>query len=236
MNLSNKTALVTGANRGIGLALAHDLAKLGARVIMGSRVLADGKQAAAEVTASAQAIPGRVEAIQLDVADPASISIMAEELERRGVEVDILINNAGVYSDGDALNASVTAFRHDLEVNLFGAIQLCQLLVPGMVKRGWGRVVNVSSDYASLSEGLEGPAAYCVSKVALTAYTVKLAQVAGPSVKINAVSPGWVRTRMGGQEAWLSPEEGAARVMWGVLLPDDGPTGRYAHEFEVRDW
>ncbi len=232
MNLTNKTALISGANRGIGLALAHDLAKRGVRVFMGSRLPADGEKAAAEVTAKS----GQAVAVQLDVADPDSIRQLGNKLNADGITIDILINNAGVYSEGDALNASISDFRHDMEVNLFGAIQLCQMFVPGMAQRGWGRVVNVSSDYASLSDGLEGPAAYCVSKVALTAFTVKLAQAAGPSVKINAVSPGWVRTRMGGEMAELSPEEGAARIMWGVLLPDDGPTGRYAYEFDVRDW
>jgi NAD(P)-dependent dehydrogenase (short-subunit alcohol dehydrogenase family) len=170
----------------------------------------------------------------MDVADDASVAACARRVGR----VDVLVNNAGVYPGGGALALDAAALREALDVNLWGAFRTCRAFVPGMVERGYGRVVNVSSGYGSFGEGLEGPAAYCVSKAALDAYTVKLAQDVPKDVdvKINAVCPGWVRTRMGGAGADLAPEEAVGTIVWLATLPADGPTGGFFRDRERVPW
>ncbi len=221
-----RTALVTGGNRGIGLETCRRLASAGLRVVLAARRWNDGEVAAREV-------PGEVRVESLDVGDPRSVEQCAGRLRETGWRVDVLVNNAGVYPEGTALSALPESWSEALEVNLLGAVRTCRAFVPAMVAAGWGRVVNVSSGYGSFGEGLEGPAPYSVSKAALDAFTVKLAREVGPAVKVNAVCPGWVRTRMGGPSADRSVEEGAAGVVRLALLPDDGPAGgffRDAHE------
>jgi NAD(P)-dependent dehydrogenase (short-subunit alcohol dehydrogenase family) len=113
---------------------------------------------------------------------------------------------------------------------------LIQVFGPAMKARGWGRIVNVSSGWGSFDEGLAGPAAYSISKATLNAVTFTFAPVLGPTVKINAVCPGWVRTRMGGQSATRSPEQGADTPIWLATLPDDGPTGGFFRDRQSIGW
>ncbi len=112
-----------------------------------------------------------------------------------------------------------------MAVNFVGALWTARAWMPGMNRRGYGRVVDVTSGYGSFSEGLGGPAAYAVSKAALNALTVRLSQEARGDVKVNAACPGWVRTRMGGSGAPKSVEEGADTIVWLATLPPDGPSG-----------
>ena len=216
-----RTALITGGNRGIGLAVAKGLAAAGLRVIIGSRSLPDG-QAAARSIPDAQAT-----AIELDVADPASIDAAVASLARERIAIDVLVNNAGIYSTGDSFTVAMSAVRESMEVHLFGPLALCRALVPGMVARGYGRVVNVSSGYGAFSSGLGPDTAYSISKAALNALTLKLAGEVRGDVKINAGCPGWVRTRMGGKSATSSVEEGADTIVWLATLPASGPTGGF---------
>jgi NAD(P)-dependent dehydrogenase (short-subunit alcohol dehydrogenase family) len=137
----------------------------------------------------------------------------------------VLVNNAGVYGEDGLLAAPPEALRQVLEVNLWGALRTCQAWMPAMLERGYGRVVNLSSGYGCFAEGLQGPAACALSKAALNALTVRLAREARGDVAVNAACPGWVRTRMGGPGAPLSPEEGADTVAWLATLPPGGPTG-----------
>jgi len=139
--------------------------------------------------------------------------------------VDVLINNAGVNIRGPLLETPPEAFRTCLEVNLMGALHCCQAFVPGMLARGYGRIVNVSSVFSSLTAHVPGAAAYSVSKAALNMLTVQLANDLRGDVKANACHPGWLRTRMGGPEAPLSAEEGADTIVWLATLPDSGPSG-----------
>ncbi|GAO04361.1 SDR family NAD(P)-dependent oxidoreductase [Anaeromyxobacter sp. PSR-1] len=227
-----RTALVTGANRGIGLAVAEALAARGMAVLLGARDAAAGAQAAAALAARGHA----ARALALDLSRPGSVDAAVAQLAADGVHVDVLVNNAGVYPQGGVLSAPEEAFREAMEVHLFGPLRLCRALVPAMQRAGWGRVVNVSSGSGSFGEGLEGPAPYCISKAALDALTLKLSGVAGPTVKVNAACPGWVRTRMGGEEAPRSVERGAEGIVWLATLPDDGPSGGFFRDGRLIPW
>jgi NAD(P)-dependent dehydrogenase (short-subunit alcohol dehydrogenase family) len=226
-----RTAVVTGGNRGIGLEVCRQLAGRGVTVLLGSRDPRLGEEAARSLAGA-----GLVEAVDLDVADPAAILTCARLLERRGVRVDILVNNAAVLARGGALELPEEDWLEAVQVNLLGALRCCRAFLPGMRAAGWGRVVNVSSGYGSFARGLDGPAAYSVTKAALNALTVSLARDLPASVKVNAASPGWVRTRMGGDEAPRSVEEGARGIVELALLPDDGPSGGFFRDMDAVDW
>jgi NAD(P)-dependent dehydrogenase (short-subunit alcohol dehydrogenase family) len=218
-----RVALVTGGNRGIGFEVCRQLAGMGLRVLLGARDPALGKKAAAELG---------VEPVKLNVADPASVSAAA----KRVGPIDVLVNNAGVYPSGTVLDSDPAAWRETFDVNFLGALWTCRAFVPGMLKRGYGRVVNVSSGYGAISEGLEGPAPYSVSKAALNALTIKLASELGGDVKVNAACPGWVRTRMGGPGANSSVEQGADTIVWLATLPADGPSGGFFRHRRPIPW
>ncbi len=225
-----RTALVTGANRGIGLEVCRQLAARGHRVLLGARDLDKG-QAVARGVGTAE---GTVEAVELDVArDEAAADLLA----RLG-PVDILVNNAGVHYDTweGALDADWTVVREAFETNLFGAWRMAQAFAPGMRQRGWGRVVNVSSEAGSLASMGAGPPAYQVSKAALNALTRTLAgELRGTGVLVNATCPGWVATDMGGRGG-RPVGQGAASVLWAVDLPDGGPTGGFWRDGRAVPW
>jgi NAD(P)-dependent dehydrogenase (short-subunit alcohol dehydrogenase family) len=228
-------ALVTGANRGIGLAVAARLAREGHLVVMGGRDLAAVGAAAAPLAAAG--LPVRAE--RLDVADDGSVEACAARLRRDGLLVDRLLNVAGVLPEAPLLGpGGLEALEEGLQVNALGAARTARAFAPGMARRRFGRIVNVSSGWGSFAEGLEGPAAYAVSKAALNAVTVKLAQeLSGAGdLLVNACCPGWVRTRMGGGAAPLSPEEGADTAAWLATLPAGGPTGGFFRDRRPIRW
>ncbi len=232
MRQGRRTALVTGANRGIGLETCERLGRLGLRVVLSARDPQSGQQAAEALLQ--QGIDLRFE--PLDVASEESVLACAARLTRDGERIDVLVNNAGVYPSGGVLEASEDAVRGAIEVNLLGAWRMCRAFVPAMLHSGYGRVVNVSSGYGSFGEGLLGPAPYSVSKAALNALTLKLASEVRGDVKVNAVCPGWVRTRMGGSGAARSVEEGADTVVWLATLPADGPSGGFFRDRRPIPW
>src|SRR6185369_8514723 len=219
--MAPRTALVTGANRGIGLEVCRQLARQGLRVISTGRSEASVAEAVEELRRAGGDAHGEV----LDVASEESVTACAARLAARADRVDVLVNNAGVYPEGDLLAASSGAVREAMATNFFGALWTARAWMPGMLERGHGRIVNVTSGYGSFSEGLEGPAAYAISKAALNALTVRLAKESRGDVKVNAACPGWVRTRMGGSGAPRSVEEGADTIVWLATLPPDGPSG-----------
>jgi NAD(P)-dependent dehydrogenase (short-subunit alcohol dehydrogenase family) len=218
-----RTALVTGANRGIGLGVCRGLAAAGLDVVLTARDLARGQAAADRL--AADGVKVRVE--QLDVTDPAGASGCAARLSEAGIAVDVLVNNAGVYPTQPFFGLSEQVLTQSLEVNLLGAFRTCKAFVPAMVRRGHGRVVNMSSGGGALTDSTPGPAAYGIAKAALNALTLVVAAAVPAGVTVNAVCPGWVRTRMGGPTAPLSAEQGADTAIWLATHPDGGPTGGF---------
>jgi NAD(P)-dependent dehydrogenase (short-subunit alcohol dehydrogenase family) len=172
---------------------------------------------------------------RLDVADAHSVEDCARRLADAGTEVDALVNNAGVYPTEGVFSVSEETFEMALEVNTLGPFRTCQAFVPMMLQRGYGRVVNISSGGGSFGEGL-GPAAYAVSKAALNALTVKVAQAVRGDVKVNAMCPGWVRTDMGGSGAPRSTEEAADTLVWLATLSKGGPNGGFFRDRKPIPW
>ena len=227
-----RTMLVTGANRGIGLAIARQLAELGHSVLLGSRDPSAGDAAAAPLRRRGL----DVAPVHLDLTAPATIDAAINHIPTSGRAVDTLVNNAGVLHEQPLLELTDAQIAESIAVHLTSPIRLIRSLVPGIVARGYGRIVNVSSGWGSFAEGMGGPGDYGITKAALNALTVRLAKELPPAVKVNAMCPGWVRTRMGGEGATRTPEEGADTAVWLATLPDDGPTGGFFRDRKPIDW
>jgi NAD(P)-dependent dehydrogenase (short-subunit alcohol dehydrogenase family) len=227
-----RTALVTGANRGIGLAAATGLAELGHRVYLSARRLVDAHDAAEALRARGL----DVQAVELDVASPSSIAAAIATISASGAHIDILVNNAGVLYHTRILDMPESEIEASVSVHLTGPIRLIQQLAPAMIERAFGRIVNVSSGWGSFGQGMGGPDLYGVTKAALNALTVRLSRELPPTVKVNALCPGSVRTRMGGPDSDRSPEEGAATILWLATLTEDGPTGGFFRDRLPIEW
>jgi NAD(P)-dependent dehydrogenase (short-subunit alcohol dehydrogenase family) len=229
-----RIALVTGANRGIGLEVCRQLAARGLRVVLTARDPDKGQSAAQ--------LLGRqgldVDFCALDVADPAAAEAARAWVEGRYGRLDVLVNNAAVYLDEgrNILDMPLAMVETTLATNLYGPLHLCRAFVPGMRRRGYGRVVNVSSESGQLSSMGGYTPAYAISKAALNALTRVVAAEAGRAVKVNSVCPGWVRTDMGGPNASRSVAEGADSIVWLATLPDTGPTGGFFRDRRPIAW
>jgi NAD(P)-dependent dehydrogenase (short-subunit alcohol dehydrogenase family) len=232
MSQRRRVAVITGGNRGLGLATATALAHRGLAVVLGSRDAAEGEAAARGIGANAFAAP-------LDVRDPNSIAAFVHTVAVRFGGADVLVNNAGIYPDENrsVLSVPPAQFRDTLETNLLGPIALVQAFVPGMCGRGYGRVVNVSSGLGQLTTMGDVAPSYAVSKAALNALTrLVAAAVAGHDVLVNSADPGWVRTRMGGEQAPRSIDEGIDTIVWLATLPDGGPSGGFFRDRQPLAW
>jgi NAD(P)-dependent dehydrogenase (short-subunit alcohol dehydrogenase family) len=240
---TGKIALISGANKGLGLETARQLGKSVATVLIGARDLARGEEAA-EVL---RGIGIDARAIQLDVLNPADIKAAADTIARDYGRLDILINNAGVLQEELGENTSLTvsenALRKTFETNFFAVINVTRAMLPLLEKSPAGRIVNLSSILGSLtlhakpgglgSKGL----AYDASKAALNAFTIHLADALnGTKIKVNSAHPGWVKTDMGTGAAPMELIDGAKTQVQLALLPDDGPTGGFFHMGETLPW
>jgi len=227
-DVKGKVILVTGANRGIGLAAAHELAGRGAKVVAGVR---DPDKM--------PAIDG-VRALPLDTGDAESCRAFVAQAESEFGRIDGLVNNAGILTDKDTpvLELGEDTLQRTLDVNLFGPIRLCQLAVPGMKARGYGRIVNVSSGLGAITDMGGGYPSYRMSKLALNGFTRILAAELGERspVKVNSLCPGWVRTDMGGAEAHRDPSEPAREIADLVSIAANGPTGGFFRRGEPAQW
>ncbi len=227
-----RTALVTGANRGIGLAIARRLAELGNLVLLGARDLRAGQEAAD----SLRHLGHEVVPVHLDLTDPMTINAALDAFEKSSTRVDVLVNNAGVLHDKALLELTDAEIEESVSVHLTGPLRLIRALVSNMEAAGYGRIVNVSSDWGSFAAGLGGPELYGVTKAALNALTVRLVKELPSTITVNAMCPGWVRTRMGGQSATRTPEEAADTAVWLATLPEDGPTGGFYRDRKPLKW
>jgi NAD(P)-dependent dehydrogenase (short-subunit alcohol dehydrogenase family) len=228
-----RVALVTGSNRGIGREVVRLLARRGMAVVLGARDARAGEEAAARLRQEGLDVRFH----QLDVTDQASVEAAARRLETEFGRLDVLVNNAGVYLEGDGASMDMAVADLSWQTNALGAWRVAVATVPLMRRHAWGRIVNVSSEAGSLASMNTYMAAYNVSKAALNGITrVLAADLRGSGILVNSVCPGWVATEMGGRGAPRSPEQGAATVLWAVLLPDDGPTGGFFRDGREVPW
>ncbi len=242
---TGKVALITGANKGIGLETARQLGKLGVTILVGARDLARG-EAAAEVL---RGVGVDSRAIKLDVVNEADRLAAAKTIEKEFGRLDILVNNAGVLLDPRRGNVTSTTpmamLRETFETNFFAVVALTQTLLPLICKSEAGRIVNLSSILASLTlHATKGSPiydaktfAYDASKVALNTFTTHLAhELKGTKVKVNSAHPGWVQTEMGGEGAQMEIGDGAKTSVRLATLPESGPTGGYFHMGDALPW
>lgn len=245
MSEAKKVALITGANRGLGLETARKLGQQGVTVLVAARELSKSEATAA--TLKKEGIDAR--AIKLDVNDPADYAAAAQSIEKGFGVLDILVNNAGIFLDNRGPNETSTTsedvLRKTFDTNFFAVVGLTQELLPLLRKSKAGRIVNLSSILGSLTlHATKGSYvydaktfAYNASKAALNSFTIHLAhELANTKIKVNSAHPGWVKTEMGGDGAMMEIEDGVKTSVQLATLPEDGPTGGYFHMGESLPW
>ncbi len=245
MNQDTKVALITGANKGIGLETARQLGKQGVTVIVAARDSAKGEQAAKELRAEGiDAHP-----LKLDVTKSQDRDAAEKFIDERFGKLDILVNNAGIASEGwggnETSSTSAKVLHEIFETNLFAPVALTQELLPLLRKSRAARIVNLSSIMGSLTLHSNPkspiydnkPFAYDASKSALNAFTIHLAhELRDTRIKVNSAHPGWVKTELGTDAAPMDVVEGAKTSVDLATLPDDGPTGAYIHLGKTLPW
>ncbi|MGW3179495.1 SDR family NAD(P)-dependent oxidoreductase [Kitasatospora sp. NPDC001119] len=230
-----RVALVSGGNRGLGLAIAARLAEHGMHVVLGVRDRLAGREAEAALASKGLFVHSH----ELDVTDPASVARAVADTAAPLGRLDVLVNNAAVAVDrGQAASApDFERVRATIDTNLLGAWRLAAAAVPEMRKNGYGRIVNITSHLGSQSNMGAGNVSYRVSKAGLNALTqILAAELTGTGILVNAASPGRTNTRMAYGETDRTPEEAADTPVWLATLPDDGPTGGLFYERKPLDW
>ena len=233
---ASKIAIVTGGNRGLGHEIARQLMKADMFVVIGVRRQEALEEALAALGRGGSNVAGHL----LDVVDTHSVQRFAQHVEKQHGAPSVLVNNAGVYPESRAATVEGTPtslWRETFETNLFGAVRMCREVVPLMRRLRYGRIVNISSGLGQLHQMGAGSPAYRVSKASLNALTATLAaEVADAGILVNSMSPGWVRTGMGGDMAPRSVEEGADTAVWLAQLPSNGPTGQFFRDRKQIPW
>jgi NAD(P)-dependent dehydrogenase (short-subunit alcohol dehydrogenase family) len=243
---SKLVALVTGANQGIGLQIAKELAAKDFTVLVGSRDLARG-------VAAAKTVQGDARAVQLDVTDRGSIADAAQRIRDELGRLDVLVQNAAISNlrktqlglnmqEGAKLSVaskvSIDEVRAIWETNVFGVLAVYQAMLPLLREAPAARIVNVSSGAGSLTRNSDPSnphrkmfaPGYSGSKAAMNAMTVAMAiELDGTNIRVNAVSPGFTKTNLNGNEGVESVEQGAAQAVKMALIGPDGPTGTFTH-------
>lgn len=227
MNVKGKWVLITGASRGVGMHIAAALADLGCNLVLHSRNV----EHTAELMASLSKKGVSVVAVSAELDDQGQVDAMLNEIEARVAQIDMVFNNAAIQAAWrqDPWQTTAEDFRKSFEINVISLARICNRLVPPMLARKWGRVVNVTSGIANLPQ----LTAYAVSKAAVDKYVRDFAQtLAGTGVMMNLLDPGWLRTDLGGPNAPNDPSS----VIPGALVPallDDGVSGRF---FRAQDY
>ncbi len=229
-----KTALITGANRGLGYETARQLTGRGFRVIATARDPEKGQKAVDQLNVNGG---DSVRFLQLDLLDETHFAKAAAFVEKQYGHLDVLVNNAGIISDAEG---TATVKKQDvqrlLETNFYAPLLLSQQLIPLLRKSKEGRIINVSSGMGALEQSAGGYAAYRLSKTALNGVSNFMANdLASSNIKVVSVCPGWVRTDMGGPSAHRSPEEGASGIVWLATAPSI-ETGRFYRDGAVIGW
>jgi NAD(P)-dependent dehydrogenase (short-subunit alcohol dehydrogenase family) len=246
MTRSNRIALVTGANKGLGKEVARQLARLGMTVLMGSRDTASGEAAAADLAASAL----DVRPIQIDVTAADSVTAAADRIRNEFGRLDVLINNAGIHVGRPALEITAVEMRNIYETNVFGVVTVINTMLPLLRAAAHPRVVNVASTTASLTLtadpstlfGQENNSlAYASSKSAVVMLTLQYANAlkrdtSHGHIKINAVTPGYIATDLNGHSGPRTVEQGAQIVVKLAIIPDDGPSGGFFNDDGALPW
>lgn len=241
--MSKKVALITGANKGLGLETARQLGKLGYTVLIGARDAERGQSAANTLTG--EGIDARF--IHIDLEKSETFGPAVDQITAAYGVLDVLVNNAGVNLDGGKKPSEVPieAVRQTFEINVFSQIDLTQRLLPLLRKSEAGRIVNVSSILGSLALNSDPKSqlgdwrllGYNASKTALNAFTALLSfELKDTNIKVNSAHPGWVKTDLGGEAAPLGVEEGVETSVWLATLPADGPNGGYFHKQKPLPW
>jgi NAD(P)-dependent dehydrogenase (short-subunit alcohol dehydrogenase family) len=245
MAQDKKVALITGANRGIGLETAKQLGETGVTIVAGAR----SAQAAEETAAKLKAQGIDAYGIQLDTTSAADRAAAAKYLEEKFGKLDILINNAGVAASTGFTNVTSQVTDEELlrifNTNLFAVVALTRELLPLLKKSDAGRIVNLSSILGSLTLHADPTSpianfksfAYDASKSALNAYSIHLAhELKDTPIKVNSAHPGWVKTEMGTDAAPMEIPDGAKTSVVLALLGSDGPSGRFIHMGQELPW
>jgi len=231
-------ALITGANKGLGLEVARQLGKQGLVVVLGARDLAKGAAAAAELCK--QGVDAH--AVKVDVTNQDDVAALPGFFTEKFGRLDVLVNNAGV---AEWRADDVTSFRRTFETNVIGVVAVTYALLPLLKASPAGRIVNHSSVLGSLTSLQKKPdmfgnfviPAYTASKAALNGFTVALAhKTRGTALKVNSAHPGWVQTDLGGAKAPMNVVDGAKTAVTLATLPADGPSGQFFHMGEPLPW
>lgn len=244
--LKNKVALITGANKGLGLEMSRQLGQHGLTILIAARSLDAAKAAASKLTDEGVV----AQPIALDITDSNQIQSAFQHISDSFGKLDVLINNAGVFLDGDwstsnASSVSINIIRQTFDTNFFALVELTQALLPLILNSPGGRIVNLSSIEGSLTLHADPnsfiydskPFAYDASKAAVNSFTIHLAhELRNTKVKINSAHPGWVKTELGGEGAMMDITQGAKTGVELAILPDDGPTGGFFHLGEPVPW
>lgn len=240
---TQKIALVTGANKGIGFEIARQLAQAGTVVLLGARDLVRGQQAATSLAAAGL----DVEAIRIDLNDEKTIAAAAQAIGERHGRLDTLVNNAGIVDkeDGPPSVAATGAARRLMETNFIGTLAVTQAMLPWLRRSSAGRIVNLATTLGSLSINGDPSSPYYearligynASKAALNMLTVQLAaELKGTSIVVNSVAPGYVKTDLTGNNGFMSAAEGARLPVEYALLGDDAVSGRFVEPAGNAPW
>lgn len=243
MTNAHRIALVTGANKGIGLEIARQLAQAGVFVIIGVRDPARAKAALENLSSEGL----DAQSVAIDLNDPASIAAAAEKIESEHGRLDILVNNAGIADAGDGppSTSSIEAVRRIMETNFVGTVAVTQAMLPLLRQSPAGRIVNLASSLGSLTVNSDPTSPYYssrligynASKAALNMLTVQLSEeLRDTPIVVNSVSPGFVKTDLTGHNGFMTPEEGARLPVEYALLGEDAVSGRFVEPNGPTPW